>query len=141
MRSNLPFILHRRDVCLDTEGTDVTLSWTAWPAGTAIDPVTQSKLADDSHQPTQGTTTLKAFIHFIQPASQNAVRQFNEIEVGDAILSLPPDAPLDDKDDVKFTIAGEDWVQKPISDKLSKSWEGIVRGAKFYRTILLRRTT
>lgn len=141
MRSNLPFILHRSELCLDTAGTDVTLRWTGWPAGTAIDPVTQSKMADDDHAPTDETLVVKATIHFIQAASITAVKQFNECEIGDAIVCLPPDVAIDGKDDLRFTVDGADWVQKNISDKLARSWGGIVQGARFERTVLLRRAT
>lgn len=141
MRTNLPFILHRRDLLLAVQGTAVTLRWTGWPAGTAVDPVTQSKVADGEHQPTDEALAVPAFIHFIQAASLNAVKQFNECELGDAILCLAPDVALDGKEDVRFTIDGSDWVQKPISEKLARSWEGIVQGAKFYRTVLVRRAT
>ncbi len=125
---------------LAESGTDVTLAWLVWPAGTAVDATTQSKVADDTHQPTPGTATIKAFVHtpdFAKPQ----VRQFNEIEAGDLILDVAPDADVDGKDALVFTVAGIEYVQKPISQRLARSWDVIFQGEKLMRGLLLRRKT
>lgn len=44
-------------------------------------------------------------------------------------------------EDQSFVIDGVRYVQKPVGEALSKSWDAIVAGVKFSRPILLRRAT
>lgn len=141
MESDLDFILHRQLVKLDNEGTDVTLKWNVWPAGTAVDPTTQSRVADDDHQPTPQTLVVKAFIYFVRPATVMEVRQNNEIRVGDARLCLDPATVLDGLEDVRFQFDGREWAQFPLGEHVPRSLEGIVQGEKFFRTVWVRPVT
>lgn len=140
MRTNLPFIQHRIAKNLAESGTDIVLTWREWPAGTTFDETTQSHVADDTHQPIPKTATIKAFVHFPNFAA-NQVKQFNEIETGDMILDVTPDADVDGKEGLVFSVGGLDYVTKPVSDRLAKAWDVIFMGAKFLRPILLRRKT
>lgn len=140
MRTNLPFILHRRSLNVDESGTEIALAWQTWPAGTTFDPTTQSYVADDDHQPTAQTGTLKAFIHFVNFLNSQ-VRQFNEIEVGDVILDVAPDTDLSGREGLTFTIDGQDYVPKPLSNRLAQAMDVIFQGEKILRPLLLRRKT
>ncbi len=140
MRTNLPFILHRQQLGLAENGTDVVLSWNVWPPGTTFDAVTQSYVADESHQADIGSATIKAFVHYPNFA-MSAVKQFNEIETGDVILDVAPEAVIDGLDGLVFTVGGLEYVPKQVSEKLARAWDGIVQGAKLLRPVLLKRKT
>lgn len=147
MRSNLAFIRHRVAMNLAESGVHaetgegvVLLKWTEWPAGTTVDRTTGSKVADAGHQPTERELRIEALMHFPDFAKPG-VRQFNEIEVGDCIIDVAPDAPLDGKENLRFIIAGTEYVQKPIGSRLASSWDVIVSGIKLFRPVLLRKNT
>ncbi len=136
MRQNLSFIQHRMAINLAESGTDIVLTWNTWPDGTQRDAVTGAMQGT----PIPQTATVKGFVHYIQPAT-TVPRLFNETEAGDCIIEVAPDAPLDGKEDLVFTIAGQKWVAKAISDQLATTWDATVRGQKLYRSVLLRKQT
>src|ERR1019366_4975244 len=117
---------------LQYNGTDIQISWREWPAGTTIDPVTLSKVGPtiDSHVvgPTSKTQIAKGFIHFPEPRANSQVTQFQEIELGDAIVDFGQDVCLDGKDGLSFIfldrsgrpIDGQVWVTKPVSERLAR---------------------
>jgi hypothetical protein len=137
MRTNAAFIQHRVNLNLATPGaaSDVLVSWNEWAPG-AVDPVTSSKIGS----PTPRTKRYRAFLHFIQPTN-GAVRQFNEVETGDCIADFAPDADLDGKDDIRFTIDGRQWMRKPVSPRLAQAWDVVVGGVRMVRPVLLTKAT
>lgn len=145
MRSNLAFISTRIGVNLAESGTNVLISWRAWPSNSTLDPVTQSRTGT----PTTQTMRAQAFLHFPEIKANSVVRQFNEIEAGDCIADFSADVALDGLDSLTFTflnpdgtpIDGSVWVTKPISERLARSWGAIIQGARLFRTVLLRRQT
>ena len=136
MRSNLPFILGRVDSNLAESGTDIVLHWQTLTGGT-VDPVTGATVG--GVRTAQTETGVKAFLHFT--ISQNAQKIFNELEVGDCIVDLPPDTTIEGRDNLQFEINGERWVQKPIGERLGKSWDVVAQGQRTFRTLLLRKAT
>jgi hypothetical protein len=139
-RTNLPFIEFRRDINLVNE-TVVTIAYTTWPTGTLVDGTTQSKIADSDHQPTFTSMAAPAFIHHIAATGVNQVRQYNECEVGDAIVVFGPTVDFSGKEDFKFTFDGADWVQKQISSDLALKWGSLVMGTRLFQVFLLRKAT
>jgi hypothetical protein len=145
MRSNLAFIAQRVGLNLAESGTDVLVSWMTWPVNSAVDPVTQSRTG----KPTAMSMTVKAFLHFPQPSADSAVRQFNEIELGDCIADFHQDVQLDGLDKLEFVflkpdgtpIDNQKWVTKPTGEKLAQSWNVVLQGQRLYRPVLLRKAT
>jgi hypothetical protein len=140
MRSKADFIHARRDANLAQGGgnvADIVITWNEWPADSATDPVTGAR----SGTPVPRSQVVRGFVHYVQPA-MTQVRQFAEIEVGDCIVDLPPDVPLEGKAEVAFVIAGQTWVQKDVNNgRLPQSWDALVGGRKLFRTVLLRLAT
>lgn len=135
MRSKIGFITKRVGINLNQSGTDIVLNWTQYTGTVTVDPTTQSKLGTSA----PATQTVKGFVHYVQATS--AVKQFVEVETGDAIVDLHQDVVVDGLDDLVFVIDGEEWMQKKISDKLVKYWSAIMHGQKLFRTVLLRKAT
>jgi len=52
-----------------------------------------------------------------------------------------PDAPLDGKEGLTFTIDGCVYVQKEVDSKLAKTWDVIAQNRRMLRTVLLRLAT
>lgn len=136
MRSNLALIKSRIALNLAESGTDITLSWETVSGGT-FDPVRQTTAGGTV---TTQTATVKGFVHFVQLAKQG-VMQFAEFEQGDCIVDLAPDAEIDGKAHLKFTIDGQRWVAKDLGEKLAKTWDAVVQGQRLYRSVLLRKAT
>ena len=135
MRTALPTILRRIPLNLQESGTDVTLTWTEF-SGATTDPVTGARSGGTA---TTKTTKVKGFIHEVSATS--VVRQFAEIEAGDAIVDLAGDVALDGKEALRFTIDGRQFVAKEIPEKLARSWDVIFRGKRLHRSVLLRKAT
>jgi len=129
-------ILNDIRVSLAEDGTDIVMTWNEWPAGTLRDPVTQAWLGT----PTPQSETRKAFVHYVNHGANTYVR-FAEIKTGDVILDFVGDAEIDGREDLRFTIAGIEYVQKPISGELSEAWDALVQGHKLLRPVLLRKAT
>ncbi len=71
------------------DGTSVTLKWTEWPDGAPeLDPTSGAALG--SSQPVEKSASVRAFVHFANPAA-SGYRKFAEIETGDAIVDFPLD--------------------------------------------------
>ena len=117
-------------------GTDVLVTWNEYPAGTTIDPTSGTVQGT----PTVCQETIKAFVHFVGPAS-SMVRQFTEIETGDCILEYDPGVCLEGRRDARFVINGQTWSVKPISDRLKETWDATFAGRQLFKTLLLRRAT
>ena len=86
------------------------------------------------------TTTVNAFVHVVAIGT-GSVRQFIEIETGDAILDFKPDVVLDGLEELRFMFAGSLWKLKPITDKLALSWDAFVGDRKLVRTVLVTKAT
>lgn len=136
MRSNLAFIQSRIPLNLAESGTTITLEWDTITGGT-VDPVRQTTVGGTV---TRQTATVKGFLHYVQIAKQG-VMQFNEFEQGDCIVDLAPDADIDGKTNLRFTIDGERWVAKDLGEKLAKTWDVVVQGQRLYRSVLLKKAT
>ena len=135
MRTNLQFILQRLGENLAESGTDILLAWDEYRPGTPLDDVTQTP----NGTPTPQQQVIKGFVHLVQASTMSTVKQFNEIETGDCIVDLSPDAPIDGKVNLRFVIAGETWAPKQISDKLGRVWDVVAQGQRLYRSVLLRK--
>jgi hypothetical protein len=138
MRTELAFIKQRMGQALaEGPSTPVTIRWSE-VAGGVMDPTTKSIVG--------GVVTAKnavanAFVHFVQPGGL-AVREFQEVETGDAVLEFMPDVALEGAAmrDVTFEFNGAKWETKPVSERLAQSWDVFVRGERLYRTVLVRKT-
>lgn len=137
MRSNAYMIERRIKASLETNGTRIKLTWTN-TTGATIDPVTQAAMGGTA---TLMTETRRAFVHFIQ-IGRSQVQQFNEIEIGDVILDFAGDAAIDGRPGLTFTLPdGTVLVNKPVSDRLARSWDALVQGRKMLRPVLCRKQT
>jgi len=63
------------------------------------------------------------------------------VEIGDLMVDFPPDAPLDGKENLVFTVKGQAYVQKEVSEKLAQSWDATLGDRRMFRTMLLRAKT
>ena len=142
MRTKIDFIADRVEGSLEQAGTDVGLAWNEWPAGSVADPVTGVM----SGKPTARTETIKAFVHFVQPASA-LVRNFNEIETGDCIIDYASGVTLEGRTDLRFTIGSNlggapvEWSAKPLSELLAETWDAMFANRRLFKTLLLKRST
>jgi hypothetical protein len=118
-------------------GTPIVLTWDEWPADAAPSPVDGSRAGT----PTTGTQTVNAFVHYVPAAGQSSVRQFAEIEVGDVILDFADDVDLAGKENLRFNVMGQLYVQKQIGEKLALAWDVTVQGVKLFRPVLVRKAT
>jgi hypothetical protein len=140
-------------------GTKVLLTWEEWIGQTVTDAVTGVKSAAVNEQGQElghlerQQQIVKGF--FYQVNASSVVREFNEIEAGNAILDLPPDVELEDAsgqplEGLRFVITVEgpggrtytdEWVQKEVSERLARSWDVVVQGRRLGRTVLVRKAT
>ena len=145
MRSRIKFVANRVEHNLQESGTPVVLVWSEWPAGSVRDGVTNVM----GGTPTEMRLETGAFLHFVNATSQ--VRQFNEVQVGDAIADISPKIELTGKDGLVFLLptgpmsAGrptlETWSNKPMSSQLATLWDTLQSGVRLYQTVLLRKAT
>jgi hypothetical protein len=139
MRSRVGFIAYRAQAAVNEQGpaTTIILLWKERAGTVTTDTVTGSISGGTV---TNRQSIVKGFFHTITPAV-SAARMFNETEVGNAIVDFEGTVELDGKENLRFSINGEVWVQKEISDVLAKSWEVIVAGKRLWRSVLLRKAT
>ena len=133
-RSLIGRIARRAQVNL-ARATLIDIEWTVTAGGTT-DPTTGSN--------TGGTVTVKkgqlrALVHLV--GASKALRQFAEVEVGDCMLDLAPDAALDGKKNLRFFVNGEWWTQKPVGSSLASAWDALAGGQRLFRTVLLSKAT
>lgn len=139
MRSRINFVAGRVESNLAESGTCITLAWNIWPPNAVRNAVTN--LYPGS--PGLGREEIKAFLHYVSATSQ--VRQFNEIQVGDAIMDFSPKVNLVGRDGLTFLLptgpdnALEMWTNKPMSSQLARMWDAQQAGVKLYQTVLLRK--
>jgi len=133
--TNLPFILSRMELKLAESGTAVALRWIEYSGGFA-DPATGANISGVAMNM---SGVLNGFIYDVLP--KQIVRSFQEIEAGDLILEVLPDAPIDGKIGLRFIVGGQQYVQKDVGSKLSTAWDAIVQGQKLFRVLLLRKDT
>lgn len=129
----------------------VNVVWVEIDNGTP-DPVTGALVGGVQ---TELSGTLPGFIHEVSAATN--LRQFAEIQTGDVIVDMDPDAViaiapgqlisgtigLDDIADsgVRFLIDGNYFTQKGIGEELAQAWNAVFADQKLIRTIALRRAT
>ena len=141
MRSRIHFIADRVEGNLEESGTPIVLTYNIWPADAVRDPVTNLFPGD----PQPGRTPVKALLHFISATS--AVRQFNEIQMGDCIADISPKVNLTHRDGLSFLLPTgpngelETWSNKPLSSQLAAFWDTQQGGQRLFQTVLLRRST
>jgi hypothetical protein len=140
MRSRISFIQARIRGNLEESGTEIVMQWNEY-GSPDTDPVTGARIAT----PTQNQCTIRAFVHFVSASS--VIRNFTEIETGDAILDLAPEVTLRNKDGLTFLLPTgesgclEPWTNKPMSEHLARYWDAMAGGRKLYQTVLVRRAT
>lgn len=88
---------------------------------------------------TTTTATLRAMVHAAE--AKRMAREWGEIETGDLIVDFGPEAELDGKASLRFTIDGQVYEQAKTGGKLTKMWDAVVAGKRLMRTVLLRRAT
>lgn len=122
--------------CNDGIGVTVIAKWVELSETTDIDPVTDDPLGGTG---TQKTFTFKSLVHYINP-TKNGYRMFNELTIGDAIIDIPGDViDFFGKNRLSFEFAGEEWVQKEVSDKLKQSWSILFGDIKLAQSIVVTR--
>lgn len=114
-------------------GTAISLRWVDRSGG-EIDPTTGARVG--------GTVTareaiVRGFVHYV--GATTSLRQFREIEVGDAIIDLPPDTIVDGLPELRVEIDGATWVPKDAGERLQRFWDAIEQGQRLSRTLLLRK--
>lgn len=141
MRSRIQFIAGRVTQNLAESGTPVRLAWNVWPADAGRNPVTGMFPGP----PTARREEINAFVHFVGATS--AVRQFNEIQIGDAILDLSPAVRLAGREGLVYLLPSgpdgelEPWSNKPMSSQLANFWDTQQQGQRLFQTVLLRKAT
>jgi len=135
MRSRPDFIEKRLRMHV-AKATDVLLKWEEFATGATVDPLYGGKTGTVVPK----TLKAKALIHFPNIASSQ-VRIFAEIEQGDCIADFAGDVELDGKENLRFVINGEEWVQKKVGAALAKSWDLVIGNARMARTVLLKKAT
>ena len=90
--------------------------------------------------PTPHREVIKAFLHFIRPAS-SVIRQFTEIETGDCVIEYSPEIRLEGRQELRFIIEGIEWSAKPMSEDLREVWDSVFAGRRLYTVLLLKRST
>lgn len=113
----------------------VELLWTEVTGGT-LDPATGA-LVGGVEAPRR--LRIPALLHFVGASAEE--RRFAEIQVGDCLVDLLPDAPVDGLTGLRFRINGEEWVPKGVSDMLARKWDTMMGGVRITRTIALRKAT
>lgn len=134
MLTSLPYMRRRRALRMQRRGTPIRLDWVTL-SSVQEDPTTGAKLGTATPQ----TETVSGFFNYVNIAQSN-VRQFEEIEDGDAIIDIPANTLIEGRDGLTFTIDGQVWVQKRMGEKLAQHWE-VNQGQRQYRTLLLRKQT
>lgn len=114
-------------------GTAITLRWVERSGG-ELDPTTGAMLGGTA---TSREATVRGFVHYV--GATTSLRQFREVEVGDAIVDLPPDATVDGLPELRVEIGGATWVPKDTGERLQRFWDAIEQGQRLTRTLLLRK--
>lgn len=100
---------------------------------------------------TPKSVLIKGFIHFV--TARTVLRQFAEIQAGDAILTLEGEVRAVDADGnetgaivdfnamqkVTFEVAGVTYVQSSVGKDLAAYWSTVIGNNQLSRTLLLRR--
>jgi hypothetical protein len=139
MRSRIDFIESRIAGNLESSGTPITLVWNVWAPNAVRDTVTHLYPGT----PTVTRETTGAFLHFVSATTQ--VRQFNEVQIGDAIADISPKINLAGRDGLTFLLPTgpcgdwQTWTNKPVSSQLAVFWDTLMAGRQLYQTVLLRR--
>lgn len=128
-------ILLRMKRAVIERGTTVTLNWVERTGGTP-DPVTGATVGGTV---TPRTADIRALVHSIEAISQ--LRRFVEIEAGDMIVDFLPDADIDGKENLRFTVNSQGYEQKALGGDLARAWDVMFGEVEGFRTVLLKRAT
>lgn len=116
---------------------DVVLTWRVPSTpGPGYDPNLRGSGGAMSYP--EQSLTLRALIHTVSIHTTGFVKHA-EVMQGDLILDFIGDAPLDGKEDLRFTIDGGHYVQKKAGGDLAKSWDVRCHGIPVTRTVLVTR--
>jgi hypothetical protein len=94
--------------------------------------------------PTQKTAQVGALVHYV--SARTNLRQFTEIQAGDAIVTFEA-APVDvnnqpvdfaQMDEIIFEMDGKRWVQMAVGKGLAQYWDAVLGGYPISQTIVLR---
>lgn len=131
----LRFMKHRLDVAHSSSGegraTPIVLKWLDY---------TDATRDETYHSLNSGTATLMSgvvngVVHVV--GATTSLRQWSEIQTGDAIIDFAPDVDLSGKEGLRFEFGGKLWAQKNIPDQLVAAWDVIERGETFEQTIVV----
>jgi len=146
---NVAFQRHRMRRNLLLEGSPLTVIWCEESGGFVDEPTG----ATISGTRTVLSGTLHGFVQ--EEPARSVVRQFGEIQTGDLIVDVLPDAEvslfegqtqsgtvaLTALDEPRFALHGRQYSQAKVGGELDALWDATLGGEKMERTLLLRRAT
>lgn len=152
MDSDIPFIAARIAEKIALAGTPFTVHWLAMFGG-STDPVTQAHV-DGLEVPLSGVMMALEK----EEEARTKLRQFMEIEAGDLLLDITPDAVVTLPDGqiyasgvvalsdlrekgLRFERDGQFYTQRDLGEKLARIWKMRMENTTLAETILLRRAT
>ena len=133
MKTNMPCARIRVQLRMREHGTKIILHYVVM-TGVTVDTVSGT----ETGTATPRQKVIRGFFHEVGPAT-SGLRVYSEIEIGDAIIDIPPDVSIDGLKEPEFEINGRRWVQKEVSRDLAKSWDAVWADQRMVRTILLCR--
>jgi hypothetical protein len=114
---------------------DVLLRWRE-RTGVPVDYDRHLACSAETMQIEDKSDTVQAFIHYVDIHTTGYTR-FAQVQAGDVILDFPADVVIDGKEDLRFEIGGEIYVQKNGGNELAKSWDVRCGGVPVVRTVLV----
>lgn len=156
--TGLAFIKYR--MALHLQGTvdvpganDVIVYWNETSGG-EVDPVTGALVGTDLSPVVETPVSGVLRALGVEEPARSVTRTYQEIQTGDVILDVLPDAPvamypsgvavsLDSLagKGVRLEWGGRLYVQKEVGEDLAQAWSAIVGNQKLHRTLLLRPAT
>lgn len=134
LRTRLPSILRRAALLAYRRGTAITLRWVE-TTGATEDATTGALVGGTA---TAQSEVVKCPVHFVSAANVSQVRQFAEVEIGDVLLDLPAATEVDTRRALTFLIDGRVFERKTVGSRLARSFDVVVDGHRFFRTVLVR---
>jgi hypothetical protein len=113
--------------------TPITLHWVQRTGGT-FDGVTKEITGGSI---TENQVLLRGFVHYLKPGDFR-IHHYAELEVNDVLVNFPAAAEIDGKDQMRFEIAGKDYVVKPNARSAPQTWGSLFSGVKIGRIVILK---
>ncbi len=103
--------------------------------GGSVDPTTGMA---EGGATSEESLSLPALVHEVQPATRE-LRRFAEVETGDLIVDLAPDAPVDGKQALRFELGGRTYRPADTGTGLARHYDAQLAAGATFRTLLLKR--